>query len=107
MFRPNLAKTDVFLGLSNLLVLGVKKIEKLQQAASQRAEDICNMRLGELRRLPTRQNGGSGLPKELPRLFPKVKMDIGGTSFGRLGKAVIQIRRQHGLQNRRKLEIVC
>ena len=89
------------------MVLGVKKIEKLQQAASQRAEDIFNMRLGELRRLPTRQNGGPGLPKELPRLSPKVTMDIGGTSFGRLGEAVIQIRRQHGLQNRPKLEIVC
>ena len=92
-----------FLGLRNLLVLGVKKIEKLQQAASQRAEDIFKMRLGELRRLPTRQNGGSGLPKELPRLSPKVTMDIGGTSFGRLGEAVIQIRRQHGLQNKPKL----
>ena len=73
-----------FLGFSNLLVLGVKKIEKLQQAASQRAEDIFKMRLGELRRLPTRQNGGSGLPRELPRLSPKVTMDIGGTAFGRL-----------------------
>ena len=96
-----------FFGFSNLLVLGVKKIEKLQQAASQRAEDIFKMRLGELRRLPTKQNGGSGLPKELPRLSPKVTMDIGGTSFGRLGDAVIQIRRQHGLQNRSKLEVVC
>ena len=73
-----------FFGFSNLLVLGGKKIEKLQQAASQRAEDIFKMRLGELRRLPTRQNGGSGLPKELPRLSPKVTMDIGGTAFGRL-----------------------
>ena len=73
-----------FLGFSNLLVLGVKKIEKLRQAASERAEDIFKMRLGELRRLPTRQNGGSGLPKELPRLSPKVTMDIGGTAFGRL-----------------------
>ena len=73
-----------FLGFSNLLVLGVKKIEKLQQAASQRAEDIFKMRLGELRRLQTRQNGGSGLLKELPRLSPKVTMDIGGTVFGRL-----------------------
>ena len=107
MFRPNLAKTDVFLGLGNLLVLGVKKIEKLQQAASQRAEDIFKMRLGELRRLPTRQKGGSGLPRELPRLSLKVTMDIGGTSFCRLGEAVIQIRRQHGLQNKPKLEIVC
>ena len=96
-----------FFGFSNLLVLGVKKIEKLQQAASQRAGDTCNVQLGELRRLPTRQNGGSGLPKELPRLSPKVTMDIGGTSFGRLGEAVIQIWRKHGLQNRAKLEIVC
>ena len=96
-----------FLGFSNLLVLGVKKIEKLQQAASQRAEDIFKMRLGELRRLPTRQNGGSGMPRELPRLSPKFTMDIGRTSFGRLGEAVIQIWRQHGLQNRLKLEIVC
>ena len=96
-----------FSGFSNLLVLGVKKIKKLQQAASQRAEDIFKMRLGELRRLPTRQNRGSGLPKELPRLSPKVTMDIGGMSSGRLGEAVIQIRRQHGLQNRPKLEIVC
>ena len=75
-----------FLGFSNLLVLGVKKMEKLQQAASQRAGDIFKMRSGELRRLPTRQNGGSGLPKELPRLSPKVTMDIGGTVFGRLRK---------------------
>ena len=73
-----------FFGFSNLLVLGGKKIEKLQQAASQRAEDIFKMRLGELRRLPTKQNGGPGLPKELPRLSPKVTMDIGGTAFGRL-----------------------
>ena len=70
------------LGFSNLLVLGVKKI--VRQAASERAEDMFKMRLGELRRLQTRQNGGSGLPKELPRLSPKVTMDIGGTSFGRL-----------------------
>ena len=73
-----------FLRFSNLLVLGVKKIGKLQQAASQRAEDIFKMRLAELRRLTTRQNGGPGLPKELPRLSPKVTMDIGGTAFGRL-----------------------
>ena len=87
-------------GFSNFLVLGVRKIEQWQQ-------DMFKMRLGELRRLPTTQNGGSGLPKELPRLSPKVTVDIGGTSFGRLGEAVIQIRRQHGLQNRPKLEIVC
>ena len=92
-----------FFGFSNLLVLGMKKIEKLQQAASRRAENVFKMRLGELGRLPTRQNGGSGLPKELPRLSPKVMMDIGGKSFGRLGEAVVQIRRQHGLQNRPKL----
>ena len=42
------------------------------------------MRLRELRRLQTRQKGGSGLPRELPRLSPKVTMDIGGTVFGRL-----------------------
>ena len=75
-----------FLGFSNLLVLGVTKIEKLQQAASQRAEDMFKIRLGELRRLPTRQNGGPGLPRELPRLSPKVTMDTGGTVFGRLRK---------------------
>ena len=65
------------------------------------------MRLRELRRPQTRQQGGPGLPRELPRLFPKITMDIGGTAFGRLGEADIQIRRQHGLQNRPKLEIVC
>ena len=64
-------------GFSNLLVLGVRKIEQWQQ-------DMFKMRLRDMRRLPTRQNGGSGLPKELPRLSPKVTMDIGGTSFGRL-----------------------
>ena len=68
---------------------------------------MFKMRLGELRRLQTRQNGGPGLPKELPRVSPKFTMDIGGTAFGRLGEAVIQIWRQHGFQNRPKLEIVC
>ena len=95
-----------FLVFSNLLVLGVKKIEKLQQTTAERAENTFKMRLGELRRLQTRQKGGSGLPRELPRLFPKVTMDIGGTAFGRHGEAVIQIWRQHGLQNKPKLEIV-
>ena len=89
------------------LVLEGRKIKKLQQTTAERAEDTFQMRLRELRRLQIRQKGGSGLPKELPRLSPKVTMDIGGTSFGRLGEAVIQIRRQHGLQNRPKLEIVC
>ena len=82
-------------------------MEKLQQATAERSEGSLKMRLGELKRLQTRQKGGSGLPKELPRLSPKVTMDIGGTAFGRLGEAVIQIRRQHGLQNRPKLEIAC
>ena len=82
-----------FLGFSNLLVLGVRKTEKLQQAASERAGDMFKMRLGELRRLQTTQKGGPVLPKELPRLSPKVMVDISGTAFGRLGEAVIQIRR--------------
>ena len=43
------------------------------------------MRLRELRRLQTMQKGGSGLPKELPRLSPKVTRDIGGKPFGCLG----------------------
>ena len=103
----NWQKPMYFLGFSNLLVLGVKKIEKLQQAASQRAEDIFKMRLGELRRLPTRQNGGSGLPKELPRLSPKVTMDIGGTSFGRLGGGNYPNLDAAWFPNRPKLEIVC
>ena len=34
------------------------------------------MRLRELRRLQARQKGGSGLPKELPRLSPKATTDI-------------------------------
>ena len=103
-----MAKPMLLLGFGCLfLVLEGRKIEKLQQTTAERAEDIFKMRLGELRRLPTGQYGGSGLPKELPRLSPKVTMDIGGTSFGRLGEAVIQIRRQHGLPNRPKLEIVC
>ena len=44
------------------------------------------MRLRELRRLQTMQKGGSGLPKELQRLPPKVTRDIGGTAFGRVGE---------------------
>ena len=66
--QTNPAKTDLFLGFSNLLVLGIRKIEKLQQAVFERAENMFNMRLGELRRLQIRENGGPGLPKELPRL---------------------------------------
>ena len=46
--------------------------------------ETCSKRFGELRRLPTRQNGCSGLPRELPRLSPKVTMDIGESVFGRL-----------------------
>ena len=89
------------------MVLERRNIEKLQQTTAERAEDTFQVRLRDLRRLQTRQNGGSWLPRELPRLSPKVTMDIGGASFGRLGEAVIQIRMQHGLQNRPKLEIVC
>ena len=101
MLRQNLAKqNNVLPCFSNLLVLGVRKTQ-------QQGGDMFKMRLGELRRLQTRQNGGPVLPKELPRLSPKVMMDISGTAFGRLGEAVIQIRREHGLQNRPKLEIVC
>ena len=66
------------------MVLEGRKIEKLQQTTAERAEDTFQMRLRELRRLQTRQKGGSGLPRELPRLSPKVTMDIGGTVFGRL-----------------------
>ena len=51
---------------------------------AERAEDTSQIKLRELRRLQTRQKGGSGLPKELPRLLPKVTRDIGGTAFGRL-----------------------
>ena len=74
---------------------------------AERAEDSSQIRLRELRRLQTRQTGGSGLPKELPRLLPKVMRDIGGTAFGRLGEAILQIWRQHSFQNSPKLEIVC
>ena len=66
------------------MVLESRKIEKLQQPVAERAEDAFQMRLGELRKLQTRQKAGSGLPKELPRLLPKVTRDIGGTAFGHL-----------------------
>ena len=65
------------------------------------------MRLGELRRLQASQKAGSGRSKELPSLLPKATVDISGAAFGRLGEAILQIWRQHGLQNRPKLEIVC
>ena len=68
------------------MVLGVRKIEKLQQTTSERAEDMFKMLLRELRRLQTRQKAGSGPPNELPRLTPKVTRDISGTAFGRLGR---------------------
>ena len=51
---------------------------------AERAEGTSQIRLGELRRLQTRQKAGLGLPKELPRLLPKVTGDIGGTAFGHL-----------------------
>ena len=51
---------------------------------AERAEDTSQIKVRDLRRLQTRQKGGSGLPKELPRLLPKVTGDIGGTAFGRL-----------------------
>ena len=66
------------------LVLEGRKIKKLQQTTAERAEDTFQMRFRELRRLQTRQKGGSGLPRELPRLSPKVTTDIGETVFGRL-----------------------
>ena len=52
---------------------------------AERAEDTSQIRLRELRRLQTKQKGGSGLPKELPRLLPKVTGDIGGTALVALG----------------------
>ena len=70
--------------LAAFLVLEGRKLEKLQQPMAERAEDTFQIRLGELRKLQTRQKAGSGLPKELLRLLPKVTGDIGGTAFGRL-----------------------
>ena len=71
--------------MAAFLVLENRKIEKLQQSVAERAEDTFQMRLGELRKLQTRQKAGSGLPKELPRLLPKATVDMGGVAFGRLG----------------------
>ena len=68
-----------------LLLVEGRKNEKLQQHMAERAGDTFEIRLRELRRLQTSQKGGSGLPKELQRLPPKVTRDIGGTAFGRLG----------------------
>ena len=59
-------------------------MEILRQTTGERVEDTFKMSLSALRRLQHRQKGGSGLPKELPRLSPKATMDIGGTAFGRL-----------------------
>ena len=61
-----------------------RKIERLQKPMAERAEDTFQVRLRELRSLQTRQKGGSGLLKELPRSSPKVMRDISGTAFGRL-----------------------
>ena len=93
--------------MEGFLVLESRKIEKLQQPVAERAEDTFQMRLGELRKLQTRQKGGSGLPKELPRLLPNVTRDIVGRLLAALGEAIIQIWRQQSLQNRPQLEIVC
>ena len=83
----NIAKPMLFLSFGSFFTCGGRKTEKLQQpmAERERAGDTLEMRLRELRRLQTRQKGGSGLLKELPRLLPKVTRDIGGTAFGRLG----------------------
>ena len=83
--EPKHSKTYAFPRFwQSFLVLEGREIKKLQQTTAERAEDTFQMRLRELRRLQTRQKGGSGLPRELPRLSPKVTMDIGGTVFGRL-----------------------
>ena len=89
-----------------LLVEG-RKIEKLQQPMAERAGDTFEIRLRELRRLQKRQKGGSGLPKELPRLLPKATRDIGGTAFGRLGEGNYPNLEATWFPNRLKLEIVC
>ena len=85
--EPKHSKTYAFPRFwQSFLVLEGREIKKLQQTTAERAEDTFQMRLRELRRLQTRQKGGSGLPKELPRLSPKVTRDISGTAFGRLGR---------------------
>ena len=83
--EPKHGKTCAFIRFWVVfLVLEGRKIKKLQQTTAERAEGTFQMRFRELRGLQTRQKGGSGLPRELPRLSPKVTMDIGGTAVGRL-----------------------
>ena len=84
--------------LAVLFDWGVRKIGKLQRSTSKQAEETIKMRFEEPRRFQSRQKGGSGLPKELPRLPPKATMDIGGTAFGSLGGESIKIWMQHVLQ---------
>ena len=91
----------------SFLVLEGRKIKKLQQLIAERAEDTFQMRLGELRRLQTRQNGGSGLPRELPRLSPRVTMDIGGTAFGRPRGGSYPNLDETWSPKQTQLEIVC
>ena len=73
----------------------------------ERAEDPFQMRLGELRRLQTRQKGGSERPNELPSLLPKATVDIGGAAFGRLGGGNYPNFDAAWFPNRPKLQIVC
>ena len=65
------------------------------------------MRLGELRRLQSRQKGGSGRPNELPSLLPNATVDIGGAAFGRLGGGNYPNLDAAWFPNRPKPEIVC
>ena len=79
IFRPNIVKHVRFCQVLQLFrVLEGRKIEILRQTTGEIAEDTLNMRLIALRRFQNRQKGGSGLPKELPRLSPKATGDIGG-----------------------------
>ena len=78
-------KKKYFSGFCNLFWFrGLGKLQNCSNRWLKRAADTFQIRLRELRRLQTRQKGGSGLPKELPRLLPKATVDIGGAAFGRL-----------------------
>ena len=72
--------------MAAFLVLESRKIETLQQPVAERAEDTFQMRLGELRKLQTRQKAGSGLPKELPISSPQATIDIQTAATGVSGE---------------------
>ena len=86
---------------------GLGKLRNCSNQWAKKLKTTFEMRFGELRRLQTRQKGGSGRLNELPSLLHKATVDIVGAAFGRLGGGNYPNLDAAWFPNRPKLQIVC